>query len=171
MDKKQAAEFLGCSPRQLERYVKENRIGVTMQPGRTRPTPDFDEGELRRFKEALERPVHRPAVERMEAAQGVPTQGDGVLSLLSQPSQLEALARLMQAMNEHNAVNAPKASPTAQDVAAKLMLTIDEAATFAGTSRGAIERAIRADELTVHSGFGRGYRLKRADLEQWIETL
>lgn len=167
MDKKQAAAFLGCSPRQLERYVSANKIGVTMEPGRTRPTPVFDEGELQRFKESLERPVHRPAVERMNSTQQMPTQNDGALSLLSHPSQLEAFAAIFQAMQPQQG----KAAPTAQEMAAKLMLTVDEAVIYSGLSKSAIDTAIRENSLKAHRGKWRGRRIKRADLESYIKKL
>ena len=167
MDKKQAAAFLGCSPRQLERYVSANKIGVTMEPGRTRPTPVFDEGELRRFKESLERPVHRPAVERMDGVQQIPTQNDIMLSLMSQASQLEAFAAMFQPMQPQQS----KAAPTVQEIAAKLMLTVKEAAIYSGLSRGAIHAAIKESELQAHRGKWRGRRIKRADLDAYVEKL
>jgi excisionase family DNA binding protein len=51
------------------------------------------------------------------------------------------------------------------------MLTIDEAAAFAGVGRRAIDAAIKAGNLTAHRGLGQGRRVKRADLERWVGEL
>jgi excisionase family DNA binding protein len=178
MNKQEAAEFLGVSPRQIERYIKENRIGVRFEKGRTKPTPIYDESELRRFKEELERPVHRPAVQRMgnpmeSASNEMPTQSDGALSLLSQPSQFEALVRLVEAIGAHSiqAPGAVKLAASVQDIALKLMLSVEEAAIYSGLSKGAIDEAIRAGKLAAHKGKWRGRRVKRADVEKLIAKL
>ena len=174
MNKQEAADFLGCSIRQIERYAKENRIGVVMEKGRTRPTPVYDEGELRDFKAALARPVHRPAVERMEttpeaAQRAIATQGDGGLSALSQASQLETLTRFIV-----EAVNAtrPEVAPVVATVgiADKLLLTLSEAQALTGLSRQVLRDAIESGELKARQ-IGRAFRLKRADLEKYIEGL
>lgn len=174
MNKQEAAEFLGVSPRQIERYTKENRIGVRFEKGRTKPTPVYDEGELRRFKEELERPLHRPAVQRMESVSNeLPTQSDGALSLLSQPSQFEALARLVEAIGAHSmqAPVAVKPAASVQDIALKLMLSVEEAAIYSGLSRSAIDEAIRAGKLAAHKGKWRGRRIKRTDVEKLVAKL
>ena len=63
MNKQQAAEFLGVSVRALERYVQQGRISVKYEKGKTRPTANFDQAELEAFKEELNQPTIKPAVE------------------------------------------------------------------------------------------------------------
>ncbi len=176
MTKAEAAEYLGCSVRQLERYTSENRIGVRYEKGRTRPTPVYDEGELEAFKSSLERVVFRPAVERMESAQSAPeragnaiaTQGDGALSGLSQASQMEAFARfIVEAVQSQK----PETSaPSLSDLSVKLLLTLPEAQALTGLSRGTLRAAIEAGELKAKQ-IGRGWKIKRHDLENYIENL
>jgi len=63
MNKQQAAELLGVSVRALERYVQQGRISVKYHKGKTRPTANFDSSELEIFKEELNQPTIKPAVE------------------------------------------------------------------------------------------------------------
>ena len=169
MTKTEAAEFLGCSPRQLERYTSENRIGVRYEKGRTRPTPVYDEAELREFKEALERPLHRPAVERMAAPDTMPTSSDNALALLSQASQLEGLARFIgEAVAAARPAEAPE--PTLADIAVKPLLKLDEAQRLTGLSREVLRAAILGGELKAQQ-IGRAWRIKRADLDSYIAKL
>ncbi len=173
MNKTEAAEYLGCSVRQLERYTADNRIGVRMEKGRTRPTPVYDEGELEAFKSSLERVVFRPAVQRMETPQNsaetaIATQGDGALSVMSQASQMEAFARfIVEAVQSQK----PETSaPSLSDLSAKLLLTLPEAQALTGLSRGVLRAAIADGSLSARR-IGRAFRIKRGDLESYVEKL
>jgi excisionase family DNA binding protein len=187
MNKQEAAEFLGCSIRQLERYTSENRIGVRYEKGRTRPTPIYDENELTRFKEEQERPIHRPVVEPMEqpssAPQTIATQGDntaGVLALLSQPVPvghlLAVLARAgvlnmpdaVVALPDKSALEPQKAASL--ELGPKLLLTLPECQKLTGLSREVLRTAIDINELKARQ-IGRAWRVKRADLEAYIASL
>ncbi len=174
MNKTEAAEYLGCSVRQLERYTADNRIGVRMEKGRTRPTPIYDEKELEAFKSSLERVIHRPAIQRMEtsansAESAIATQGDGALSVMSQASQMEAFARFIV-----EAVQAEKpatdATPPLADIAVKLLLTLAEAQALTGLSRQTLRTAIDEGELSARR-IGRSFRIKKSDLESYIQKL
>lgn len=181
MTKAEAADYLGCSVRQLERYTADNRIGVRMEKGRTRPTPVYDEGELQTFKTSLERVVYRPAVERMDAPESaaeragnaIATQGDGALSGLSQAgaqaSQMEAFARfIVEAVQAEKP--ATETAPSLSDLSAKLLLSLPEAQALTGLSRETLRAAIEAGELAARQ-LGRGWKIKRRDLESYIENL
>lgn len=177
MTKAEAAEYLGCSVRQLERYTSENRIGVRYEKGRTRPTPVYDEGELQTFKAALERVVYRPAVERMDttentaerAGNAIATQSDSTLSGMSQASQVEAFARfIVEAVQSEKP--ATDAAPPLADIAVKLLLSLAEAQALTGLSRNVLRTAIDAGELKAKQ-IGRGWKIKKTDLESYIEKL
>jgi excisionase family DNA binding protein len=168
MKKQEAADFLGCSIRQLERYTSENRIGVRYEKGRTRPTPVYDEGEVRAFKDELERVIHRPAIERMERPEtGVATQNDSDLSLLSQTSQLETLTRFI--IETVHATKPDAALPVAE-IGPKLLLTLAECQTLTGLSRQTLRAAIDSGDLKGRQ-IGRAWRVKRSKLESYIEGL
>lgn len=177
MTKQEAADFLECSVRQLERYTAENRIGVRYEKGRTRPTPVYDDSEVSAFKSALERVVYRPAVERVESAlnaqetpsAAIATQGDGALSALSQAAQFEAMARVLAAAIHRNA-DGEKRALTVQEIAAKPLLKLDEAAALTGLSRDTLRKAI-ADGTLEAKQIGRAWRIKRDALDGYIANL
>lgn len=168
MTKQEAADFLECSVRQLERYTSENRIGVKYTKGKTRPTPTYEESEVAAFKAALETPVYRGVVTPAESRQ-LATQSD---SGLSQPSQLEAfeaMARVLTAAMRQNS-EPEKRALTVPEIAAKPLLKLDEAALLTGLSRATLRAAIDAGELSGRQ-IGRAWRIKRGDLDSYIEKL
>jgi hypothetical protein len=63
MNKQEAAEFLGVSERALQRYTQQGRISARYVKGRTKPTPEYDNEELERFKTELNGTIsHNPRV-------------------------------------------------------------------------------------------------------------
>jgi excisionase family DNA binding protein len=60
--------------------------------------------------------------------------------------------------------------PGAHEIAAKLLLTLDECRVLTGLSRQTLRAAIDADELKAKQ-IGRAWRIKRSDLEAYIEGL
>ena len=200
MNKQEAASFLGCSVRQLERYTSENRIGVRYEKGRTRPTPIYDEAELSRFKEEQDRPVHRPVIESRQdlgsEVEGMATiatdektralkttsvgNAEDFALLLSQPLPLgQVLAALARAgaLKTHDSTDAVSFNPApveqnkpAFDLGPKLLLTLPECQNLTGLSREVLRVAIDKEELKARR-IGRAWRVKRADLEAYIASL
>ncbi len=76
MNKQQAAEFLGVSVRALERYVQQGRISVKYEKGKTRPTAHFDQVELEVFRDELNQPTVKPAIESRQTPTEVQQQTD-----------------------------------------------------------------------------------------------
>jgi excisionase family DNA binding protein len=177
MTKKEAALFLGMSERTLERYTSHNRIGVRYEKGKTFDVAVYDRGELERFKTELERPTHRPAVQRMSDQNGSATNNDNHDSTALSPlASFDAIERLVTATAQATIqamVSSAPAQPERPSVAVadKLLLTRAEAMSYTGASENAIKAAITQGKLTAHKGFGRGQKFKRADLDKWIAKL
>jgi excisionase family DNA binding protein len=172
MNKQEAAKYLGCSIRQVERYTTENKIGVRYERGRTRPTPVYDEGELQRFKEAQERIVHRPVVEPMEPQRTMTTQGDNrdaTLSLLSQPGQIEVLSRIFAGLSEA-ANTAKNVTPPAPELGPKMLYTLAECQKLTGLSRKVLREAIEAGTLKA-GRIGRSFKVRPDDLKKYLDSL
>lgn len=185
MSKEEAAKYLGCSARQIERLTSENRLGVRYVKGRAKPSPRYDESELARFKAEQERTTERPAVQvlgpqptRHEAT------GDGAaLSLgVASPEVLQVLAgqmfaAMMQAAqaqgdtNRQEGTDAPShgvASSRPQVlVAEKLVLSLDEAQALTGISKAHLRAAIAGGGLRAQR-IGRGWKMRRVDLEKYL---
>ena len=54
MTTSEAAKFLGVTPRTLQRYTKEGRLGARQEKGKTRPVTVYDEAEVMALKGKLE---------------------------------------------------------------------------------------------------------------------
>jgi len=167
MNKEQAAEYLGVSPRTLERYTNQGLIGCRYEKGTTRKVPIYDDAELQRFKEKQEQPVHRPAVERMATGGDNTDSGDndgGALSLFRDPAQAQALTGIMAAA-------IAQALASEQSRQSDRFLTLDDASEQSGISRSTLERFIKDNRLKVYKGLGRGRRVKLSELTRLIETI
>ena len=189
LEKDKAAAFLGCSPRQLERYAKDNRIGVTYEsePGRTRKKPMYDESELQRLKGEIAAPVIKPMVSPHNPQNELATDSDGALSALvgigqgiGDGSKENAFLALLSHVASQSAQETAKAiieaqrvtsAPDAVALSAQTFVSKDEAARLIGVSRGAIDRAIKAGELVPRSGLARGHRLKVSEIQDWAKAL
>lgn len=165
MNKQEAAEFLGVSMRALERYTQQARISVRYEKGRTKPTPVYEEEDLKAFKAQLEAPIHRPAVIAEDSANSRHS-----LALLSETSTLpnsgaglERLLTTLESLREHPPV-------TVQDIAVKPLLKLDEAQRLTGLSREILREAIKTGTL-IGGKLGRAYRVKRKDLDAYVQKL
>lgn len=78
---------------------------------------------------------------------------------------MSTLAALVEALT----ARAPQ-PPGAHEIAAKLLLTLTECQTLTGLSRQALRAAIDAGDLKGRQ-IGRAWRVKRGDLESYIEGL
>jgi len=169
IDKKQAAQFLGVSPRTLERYTTQKKIGVSYKQGKTAAEAVYDEAELQRFKDALESktfPV-RPAVEAEDSVQALvaTARATGLTEAVGsfRADLFAALAALRP-----NGSNSPAAAVV--PIADKVMLTVPDAAALTSLSSGHLKQAIHAGELKARI-IGRGWKVKRADLDAYLKKL
>jgi excisionase family DNA binding protein len=84
------------------------------------------------------------------------------------------LARLLtlaqSAQDAQQSAPRSRPEPDATQAAAKLLLTLAEAQTLTGLSRAVLRAAIDTGELPARQ-IGRAWRVKRAELERWIQTL
>jgi excisionase family DNA binding protein len=166
MNKKEAAEFLGCSERAIERYVKAGKISCSYEKGKTRSVAVFDKSELERFKGEGE--AVRPAFEVIEPELRQTTTVDqsGLTILEDEPvgivgiddiSKLSAMVELLL----HNQQTKPSE---------KLVLTLDDCSQLTGFSRGILREAIATNQLKAKI-IGKSWRVRRADLEAYIDQV
>jgi excisionase family DNA binding protein len=93
----------------------------------------------------------------------VPFQGMG---------QVQVLAALLDAVEVERAArrDAERPLPTAQECAAKLLLSLDEVQVLTGLSRGVLRDAIATGALAGKK-IGRGWKVRREDVEQFVKEL
>jgi excisionase family DNA binding protein len=175
MDKKQAAEFLNVSPRTLERYTTQGKISVGYKQGKTGAEAVYDKTELQRFKDELENRSFpaRPAVESPATtiqSLATTTRDTGLTEAVGSASArlsdaFEVLAEAIQHLKNGEGKGAP-----AVTLGEKIMLTVQEASALTSLSRNHLFEAIHAGKLKAKI-IGRGWRVKRTDLDAYVKKL
>ena len=185
MNKQEASEFLGVGVRSLERYTKQNRVAARYEKGKTGQTLVYDRDELQRFKAELEAATHLPIVEpsnRMEtpASPSFASPANG-LARVGDTGEITGMANtfafaLLEALSQLQPVPAPlptpvePSRPAALPVSQKLLLSLEEAQIYSGLSRANLMDAIHGETLAAQK-IGRGWKIKRRDLESYVEGL
>lgn len=159
MNKEEAAEFLGCSLRTLERYMQQGKITFRYKKGKTRQVAVFDEQELERFREQLGQATIKPAV---EPRQTPPQETHELATLNHERSEVEQLARIIEMLLT--------TQTTRVRISEKLILTLDESRQLSGLSKQHLRRAIASGHLKAQK-LGKGWKIKRQDLEKYVSDL
>lgn len=147
MNKREAAALLGVSERTVNRLVESGRLNVVHQKNAKGASEAlFEEAEVRAFKEAP------------SPSQGLVKRGERQSLAVREAGDLREL--LASLLDRDGAVR----------TAEKLTLTLREAAKLAGLSRGFLLEAIKAGSLKAAKR-GRGWNVKRSDLEAYIDSL
>jgi excisionase family DNA binding protein len=162
MNKKEAAQYLGISTRMLENYAKKRRLSVRKESGATGDISIFDEGELRELRAKLDaKRAPRPSIIREggEASAMVRVSASDASGLVPSGTFFGRLAEALQG----------KQTATAS-IGEKLMLTLGDASTLTSLSVNHLREAIKAKRLKARI-IGRGYKVKRVDLDAYIKKL
>jgi excisionase family DNA binding protein len=170
MNKKEAAEYLGVSTRAIERYTQKGLISVKYEGGKTRPVAVYDSEELDKLKEELETTIYKPAIESSSPTSTNLATSDVSLSGLVEKLFIplsHQLALLTEAIK--NLQTFPTA-PSAVKIENKLLLTLREVQALTGLSREILREAIEQGQLKAQI-IGKAWRVKRQDLEEYIENL
>ena len=167
MNKKQAAEFLGVSVRALERYVQQGKLTVRYEKGKTRPTANFDQTELEAFKEELNQPTIKPAVESRQITTDVydvTVIAPITMAEFGEFTVVDSLAGMVEML-----ITRGDKKPTVP-IESKILLTLDEAQAMTGLSKGYLRDAIGQENLKAKL-IGKSWRVKRSDLDEFVENL
>lgn len=167
MNKQEAAQLLNCSVRAIERYVQQGKISVVYEKGKTRTVATFNEVELERFKEELERSLIKPAI--LEPRQMSPeSQSElailkddaGEIGEVGEVGDIDRMSSIIEMLLQVQSVR----------IAEKVLLTIAEAQALTGLSREILRDAIASGCLKSKK-IGKPWRIKRSDLDAFIENL
>jgi excisionase family DNA binding protein len=161
MNKKQAADFLGISPRTLEYHQKKKRISVRYERGLTGDEAVYDESEVRKLKALLDKPTRATSAavdQSPEPSQSLTTlRGSGAMVSAALP---EAIMQIIS--------QSQNAAASVLQLHEKAILSVAEAAQF-GVSQKELYEAIHAGKLKARKR--RGWRIKRVDLDAFIKKL
>jgi excisionase family DNA binding protein len=157
MNKTQAAKQLKISIRSLQRLVQNKQISVTHKRGKSgKQEAIFDADEIETFKVIRDKESKKIATvstgDKMALARNDANKANQFLQVLRQAITIDTKA----------AVGVP--------IADKPLLKLDEAAMLTGLSRDTLRAAINTKELNGKL-IGRAFRIKRADLDEFIKNL
>ena len=167
MNKQEAASHLGISVRTLLRHMKVGNIGYAKVRGKTGEVVDFMLAELERFRREHLAPTVTPTF-----TPDAPVSQPRKSSQLGAPSGSNALARRpeFEAFAQMVALTRQGPPPVQLSLGDKLTLSLADAALLAGLSKDYLTKAIHAGKLKAAKR-GRGWNIKRADLEAWVKRL
>lgn len=175
MNIKEAAEYLNISVKTLERKITGGEITVAYIPGATGKQRTFDQAELNRFKAdeaakvAATTYVARPRV--APVASDAPSSSQALQTSFQAQDIAPLGERLITALEGlRTLTSANGEAPTISDLAHKLTLSLAEAAQLSGLSRGHLREAIGTGKLKARI-IGRGWRVKRDDLDAYVKKL
>ena len=150
MDKFAAAEFLGVSPRSVERYIKAKILGVSYIKGK----PEFDESELTRFKNEMNSPIHNP---RIDPA----TRDDMALSSAVVSDAMHDGLNHLEAIAYHYYLTA---------LQTKMVLSLTEASLLSGMSVNLLLKHIKSGDLNAIK-LGRGWKVRTKDIVVLVDLM
>lgn len=163
MNKKEAAEYLNVSTRAIERYTAQGKLTPIYEKGRTGPAPVYDQAQLDELKKQMDKAADAPSSAVKPDKRDKADKGDRDGALVLRSGSRADLAAFIAALDKAR-------GQSVADIAAKPLLTRAEAQRYTGLSRELLREAVtsgRVKELKL----GRAYRLKRAELDRYIETL
>lgn len=155
MNRRETAELLGKSERTVSEYVAAGKLKQSYRPSKTGKQAHFEESDVRQLKEELEATTQRAVV-----VSGTPP-ADTSLRGESQERFIAALDSMFSRQTE--------VALTELDV--KPILKLSEAMRLTGLPRSILLDAIKAGRLKASDKWGRGWKLKRSDLDSWIAEL
>jgi excisionase family DNA binding protein len=149
MDISEAAAYLNVSHKTIRRYVKAGKLKVKYVDGKG----VYEQAEVKALKLDKEAPVHRafPVVEESreetEMSQFVPPQPE--IQIIQLPSEFKEYYRLRY-------------------LAAKMTISLDEAAIASGFSKAGLRNAVKSGALKAIKQGGR-WRVRSKDLREYID--
>jgi excisionase family DNA binding protein len=162
MNKKEAAAHLGVSTRLVEKYASEGRIGeVTYVRGRTGKQAEYDRQAVEKLKAALDTPDTAVATRMPEARLFAALLAE-ILERREQAS-VEAIRGLLTGGSD-------KPRSASIRVSEKILLTINDCRLLTGLSRQILRQAIEDGKLKGGI-IGRGFRIRREDLDKFVKKL
>jgi excisionase family DNA binding protein len=172
LTKAQAAKKAGISIRSVERYTAQGRLAVGYRGGARGKEAVYNPADVERLRDELKEggAILLPP-ERRENARQAPSDAPG--EALARIETQGAIALLAEAIRHATQQEGPqRGGSVALSIGDKLALTIPEAAALVGSSAHRIRAAIHAEELhAIKDSLGRGWRIRRADLEEWLANL
>jgi len=170
MNKTEAAEHLQVSTRAVERYTAKGRLTPRYEKDAGgRAVAVYDPEQVEKLRQEMQAATHtpgpRPVTRIPDKADNRDNRDRGAALALTRAGKSPALAELVAAIEAARAQARP-----AVPIADALMLTLAEAAQLSRLSRNHLRAAITEGKLKARI-IGRGWRVKRSDLDAYVRKL
>ncbi len=167
LTKKEAAEYLNVSTRAIERYTSSGKLPCTHITGRYGKETRYSQQELDRFRQELDAPSYQPEIIHPTTTYDTNLTPD--TGSLSRVSEGEVGGESINDYEERFLVALSNLAnrTSARD---KLLLSLQEAQQLTGLSRAFLVESIKQEELKAQK-LGRGWKIKRRDLDTYIDNL
>jgi excisionase family DNA binding protein len=162
MNKKDVAEFLGVSTRLVEKYASEGRLGeIKYVRGKTGKQAEYEREAVENLKAVLESPDTAIATKTTDARLLVAKLVEAITT--REQANIESIRGLLSGNTEE-----PRSASIR--VSEKLLLNLNDCRSLTGLSEDFLRSAIKNEELKARI-IGRGYKIKRQDLDEFINNL
>jgi excisionase family DNA binding protein len=162
MNKKEVSEFLGVSTRLVEKYASEGRLGeVTYVRGKTGKQAEYNQEAVEKLKAALESPDTALTTTTPDARLFVAQLVEAMAS--REQANIEAIRGLLSGSSEE-----PRSASVR--VSEKILLNLSDCRLLTGLSEANLRDAIKSKKLKAKI-IGRGWKVKRQDLDEFIKKL
>jgi hypothetical protein len=162
MNKKEVAEFLGITTRQVETHAAAGRLGeVQYVRGKTGKQAEYSREAVEKYKVILDTPDTALAAKTPDARLFVAQLADALTS--REQANVGAIRDLLLESREHTRNGAVR-------VGEKILLNLNDCRMLTGLSEQSLRESIKAEKLKAKI-IGRGWKVKRADLDEFIAKL
>ncbi len=162
MNKKEVSEFLAVSSRMVEKYASEGRLGeVIYIRGKTGKQAEYARESVEKLKTMLESPDTALTTNSPDARLFVAQLVEAMAS--REQAHVEAIRGLLSGISEE-----PRSASVR--VSEKILLNLSDCRQLTGLSAANLRDAIHSGKL-VGKIIGRGYKVKRSDLDKFIKNL
>ncbi len=162
MNKKEASEILGVSTRLVEKYAAEGRLGkIIYIRGRTGKQAEYNRDAVEKLKAALESPDTALTTNSPDARLFVAQLVEAMAS--REQAHVEAIRGLLSGSSEETRSASVRVSE-------KILLDLKDCRALTGLSDATLRAAIHSGKL-VGQKIVLAYRIKRADLDEFINNL
>ena len=162
MNKKEASEFLGVSIRLVEKYAAEGRLGkITYIRGKTGKQAEYNQDAVEKLKAALESPDTALTTNSPDARLFVAQLVEAIAS--REQAHVEAIRGLLSGSSE-------ELRSASVRVSEKILLNLSDCRLLTGLSEQTLREAIKSEKLKAKI-IGRGWKVKRQDLDEFVTDL
>lgn len=166
MNKKDAANYLGFSEKNLQKLMGDGKISFTYIKGKTGQQADFDQVELDRYKnEVMNLAKYSPNIVNPSHLSK-----NSISTVVDPTPFIEMTDRFDDFLNALKQHTKQLTAPPIDQLKHKLTLTLEEASQLSGIKTRLLKLAIKKGELPSFK-LGRSHHIRTNDLLTWVEEL